>query len=407
MTAEQLETDPYPALAELQATEPVSWLPALGGWMVTSRDLVAQALRDDRTFTVDDPRFTTAAVLGPSMLSLDGPAHRRRRDPFARVLRPDSLDDRLVDFVQATASSLVSDAVQNSDGVESLAEGVELRSSLAAPLAAATITEMLGLDDVTPTEVLAWYRSIVTAVTELTEGRPVPTDGRGAVQQLNAAVARTVNHDTLLAQVMADGRLSAAELASDVGVVLFGAIETTEGMITNAFWHLFTEHEAWLGLGSDRSLIAPSIEESLRLEPAAAVVDRYSTAPIQLGGVELPAGDLVTLSLLAANRDPDHFEHPDSFDINRPAVPGHLAFVHGPHGCIGAGLARIETTAAIEAVLDLEVALGQTLVLDRGASSGPMGLVFRKPGAVVVRPIDSDQTPAGPSSIQQQSLGSH
>ena len=71
----QLDRDPHPVLARLREHEPVSWLPSLDGWLVTRHDLVLAALRDPATFTVDDPGFTTARVIGPSMLSLDGPEH--------------------------------------------------------------------------------------------------------------------------------------------------------------------------------------------------------------------------------------------------------------------------------------------------------------------------------------------
>ncbi|HEU5027834.1 MAG TPA: cytochrome P450, partial [Spirillospora sp.] len=69
-TVAALEDDPHPLLARLRAAEPVSWLPALGGWLVTSRDLAQRVMRDAAAFTVDDPRFSTARVVGPSMLSL-------------------------------------------------------------------------------------------------------------------------------------------------------------------------------------------------------------------------------------------------------------------------------------------------------------------------------------------------
>ena len=82
VTMRDLDTNLHPVLRRLRASEPVSWLPVLGGWLVTRRDLVLRVLRDSRTFTVDDPRFSTARVIGPSMLSLDGPAHARHRSPF-------------------------------------------------------------------------------------------------------------------------------------------------------------------------------------------------------------------------------------------------------------------------------------------------------------------------------------
>src|SRR5436189_5277264 len=84
---EELDLDPHPLLARLREREPVSWLPALGGWLVTRRDLALQAMRALATFTVDDPRFSTGRVVGPSMLTRDGAAHARHRDPFAPQLR--------------------------------------------------------------------------------------------------------------------------------------------------------------------------------------------------------------------------------------------------------------------------------------------------------------------------------
>ena len=91
LTLAELDTDPYAALARLREREPVSWVPVLDGWLVTRRDLCIEVMRDAALFTVDDPRFSTAQVVGPSMLSLDGDEHRRHRDPFARAfLGPDA-----------------------------------------------------------------------------------------------------------------------------------------------------------------------------------------------------------------------------------------------------------------------------------------------------------------------------
>jgi hypothetical protein len=69
VTVEQLDADPHPVLARLRAHEPVSWLPSLDGWLITRHDLALEAMRDSERFTVDDPRFSTAQVVGPSMLS--------------------------------------------------------------------------------------------------------------------------------------------------------------------------------------------------------------------------------------------------------------------------------------------------------------------------------------------------
>src|ERR1700738_5116162 len=99
-TVAELEHDPHPLLARLRAHEPVSWLPALGGWLVTRRDLALAVMRDAEAFTVDDPRFSTARVVGPSMLSLDGPQHTRHRTPFADRFRPKDVEARLPAFIE-------------------------------------------------------------------------------------------------------------------------------------------------------------------------------------------------------------------------------------------------------------------------------------------------------------------
>ncbi|MGN6169741.1 MAG: hypothetical protein ACTHQQ_16450, partial [Solirubrobacteraceae bacterium] len=76
---ERLDADPHPVLAQLRAREPVSWLPALDGWLVTRYDDAVAVMRDPDRFTVADPRFSTGQVIGSSMLSLDGPEHARHR----------------------------------------------------------------------------------------------------------------------------------------------------------------------------------------------------------------------------------------------------------------------------------------------------------------------------------------
>jgi len=82
------------ALAQLRASSPAAWVEAIGGWLVTSHELAVAVLRDAATFTVEDPRFSTARVVGQSMLSLDGAAHRRHRAPFAPPFRPAQVSER-------------------------------------------------------------------------------------------------------------------------------------------------------------------------------------------------------------------------------------------------------------------------------------------------------------------------
>ena len=373
----ELEEDPHALLARLRAAEPVSWLAVLGGWLVTRYDVAVRVMRDPTTFTVDDPRFSTSRVLGPSMLSLDGADHARHREPFAHPFRPARMRERFTGFVEVETERLLS-AIQP-------AGSAELRREFAGPLAVAVVTEALGLRDVNADTVLSWYAAIVAAVSEVTAGRPVTAAGAAAFGHLQAAVARTVGHadepSLLTEAARAPERLSKDEVVSNAAVLMFGGIDTTEGMILNAVRHLLGDREALALVRGGADLLPNSIEESIRLEPAAAVVDRYATRDVELGGARIRRGDLVTVSIAGANRDPAVFTDPDRFNIRRANARLNLAFAQGPHFCLGAQLARTETTIAVGRLLDRLPGLR----LDPDYPNAPRGLVFRKPPTLHVR----------------------
>jgi cytochrome P450 len=382
VTLADLEGDPHPVLAGLRAAAPAVWVPVLGAWLVTGYDLAVGVLRDARTFTVDDPRFSTAQVVGPSMLSLDGAPHARHRGPFNRPFRHDQVQARLAAFTRAETGRLVS-AIEPHDAAE-------LRRAVAGPLAVAVMAEVLGLGQADPGTILAWYDGIVAAVQAegAAAGRgsrdggatSVATAGTAAFSELAASLREVIAAgDSLLAGVT--GPLAEQEAISNAAVLMFGGIETTEGMIANAVLHLLSSPAQLALVLADPGLVPAAIEESLRLEPAAAVVDRYATSDTRLGGAGIRAGDQVTVSITGANRDPAVFADPDAFDVRRANAGRHLAFAHGPHFCLGAHLARLEAQVAVETLL----ARLPRLRLDPGYPSAPRGLVFRKPPALRVR----------------------
>lgn len=376
VSAAELERDPHPVLARLREREPVSWLPALDAWIVTRRDLALHVMRDPRTYTVDDPRFSTAQVVGPSMLSLDGEEHRRQRDPFARPFRLDAVRDRFTETVEREVERLV-DAIEE-DGA------ADLRGALAGPLSVAVMVQALGLEHTDPAEALAWYAAIVAEVTAITAGRPPDGRGRQAFARLRASVEPALDRDpaaSLVAAAAGDaGGLSREQVASNAAVLLFGGIETTEAMIANAFLHLLSNGDQRALVERDPTLLPSAVEESLRLEPAAAVVDRYATRDVELAGAPIRRGDLVTVSLAGANRDPDVFPDPDRFDVRRPNLNLQVGFAHGPHVCLGMHLARLETRVALARAL----ARLPRLRLDPRHPCAVRGLVFRKPAALHV-----------------------
>ena len=375
VTLAELEGDPHRVLARLRAAAPAAWVPVLGAWLVTGYDLAVAVLRDARTFTVDDPRFSTAQVVGPSMLSLDGAPHSRHRGPFNRPFRHDEVHARLAAFTRAETGRLVS-------AIEPLG-AAELRRAVAGPLAAAVMAEVLGLGQADPATILTWYDGIVAAVQAegAAAGRGTGADtGTAAFGELAASLREVIARGgSLLAEVI--GPLAEEEAISNAAVLMFGGIETTEGMIANALLHLLSSPAQLALVLAGPGLVPAAVEESLRLEPAAAVVDRYATVGTRLGGAAIQAGDQVTVSITGANRDPAVFADPDVFDVRRANAGRHLAFAHGPHFCLGAHLARLEAQVAVGTLL----ATLPRLRLDPGYPSAPRGLVFRKPPALRVR----------------------
>lgn len=367
-TLDVLTQDPHPRLALLRAQEPVSWLPAWGGWLVTRRDLALSVMRDAETFTVDDARFSTARVVGASMLSLDGDEHTRHREPFAAPFRPRAVHDGFAAFIERETDRLIT-ALEP-------AGAAEFRRAFAGPLAVAVVVEALGLEGTDAATILSWYDAIVQSVSDISAGGEAGPAGAEAHERLRAAVEATVagqGGSSLL--VPAAQRLALPEVASNAAVLMFGGIETTEAMITNALLHLLAHPDQLAVVRADAALLDGAIEESLRLEAGAAVVDRYATRDADLGPAKIRRGDLVTVSLAGANRDPEVFADPDRFDVRRENARAQLAFAHGPHHCLAAHLARLETRIALQRLLERLPALR----LDPDHPSAPHGLVFRKP----------------------------
>jgi cytochrome P450 len=381
ITLADLEGDIHPVLHRLREAEPVSWLPVLNAWLVTRHADVIRVMRDATTYTVDHPGFSTAQVVGPSMLSLDGAEHLRHRTPFEQPFRLAAVQTRFRQPVAEHAQQLLDSIAAKGSA--------ELRRDFAGPVAVKTLITALGLGEVPVTAVLGWYDAIVEAVTRVTAGEPVSAAGRAAFMALRdhllPALRRQPNTNLLAAASGATrGDLSDDQIIANAAVLLFGGIETTEGMIANALYFLLTQPTLFSTVCANPALLPAVLEESLRLEPAAAVVDRYATRDVQLGDAAIKAGELVRVSLSGANRDPALFPDPDHFDPFRPSLRSHVAFAQGPHVCLGLHLARLEAQIALEQLIRTlpDMRLVETAVAIQAAR--PRGLVFRKPQALYV-----------------------
>jgi cytochrome P450 len=145
--------------------------------------------------------------------------------------------------------------------------------------------------------------------------------------------------------------LSDDELIGIAGLLLLAGHETTSNMLGLGVLALLRHPDQLAAVRDDPAAVGSAVEELLRwLSIVQNAIPRITTTAVEIAGVQIPAGELVFASLPSSNRDPDFIDSPDTLDIRRGA-PGHLAFGHGVHHCLGAPLARMEMRIAFPALL--------------------------------------------------------
>ena len=193
---------------------------------------------------------------------------------------------------------------------------------------------------------------------------------------------------SMLAESELDGaRLTDAEIFAFLLLILPAGVETTYRASGNLLVAMLTQPALLDALRADRGLLAGAFEEALRWEPPITTVVRRAVRDCELGGVAIPAGANVSVSVAAANRDPARYADPDRFDPTRRHI-AHLTFGGGPHLCLGMHLARMEATVAINALLDRlpDLRLDPSAALPR-----IVGMAFRSPAAL---PVEFSAAPA-------------
>jgi cytochrome P450 len=366
------------ALDRLRKAEPVSWVPALGGWLVTSYPLGRNVLARTDDFTVWAQPNLVRASLGVMMLTSDPPEHERQRQPFDEPFRMRSVRERFEGRVSARVERLL-------DEIEPR-RSCELVVDFAAPFAIGVAGDILGLslDDVP--KIQGFYEAFAGAMTY--DGDPEPQRRADAAREafsqiLLGEVARVRDRpdDSITSAVANDPatQLTDKAIVAQLRVILFGAIETVESMIVNAVLLLLRHPDELGAVKADPGLVPNAVEEAMRLIPPVAFIERWTAAPTKLGDVELGEGEFVGVSTLAANRDPEVFEDPLRFDVRRENARHHLAFSFGVHHCLGFNMARLQGPIAVQAILD------RLSGLEIVEAPEPRGFAFRRPPELRVR----------------------
>jgi cytochrome P450 len=362
--------DPYPGLADLREAAPVAFSPSVGYWMVTRYADVEAVFMDPVTYSAriaqdpllplsDEASGVLAGGFGatPTMSNCDPPKHGRIRkqnmksfsarrlgvlEPTVRA-RCEELVDRLLTRVDADGSA-------------------DLVEELAFPLPAVVVFALIGFpegdterlkDWCTDRMSFSWGRPSASAQTRIAEQMTAYWKYcESFVEQRLTDPRDDFTSDLLQVHLDDPEAVSVDEIVNVTYGLSFAGHETTTGLIGNAVRRLLEIPERWAQLRADPSLISNAVEEVLRHDTSVIAWRRITTRPVELGGVALPVDAKLLLMLAAANRDPERFPDPDTFDPHRRDARQHLSFGKGIHFCLGAALTRLELGIMLEQLLD-------------------------------------------------------
>jgi cytochrome P450 len=379
--------DPYPMLAAIRADSPVlrvDFGPRSGRgsrldpkaprvpsvFTVTSHEIAQRVLTDNVRFSSAGYATTIGQVMGRTILQMDPPEHLRHRPLVARAFRARVLDQWSDTIIGATVSELI-DAFAG-DG------HADLIPQLTFPFPVRIMARILGLPESDWPRFLRLSTELIAVMRNWDRAVAAGRELRGYFAELIADRRRHPREDLVSQLIEAEvggRRLSDDEIYPFLLLLLPAGAETTYRSSSNLLFGLLSNPDQLDAVRADRDLIPQAIEEALRWETPLLTVARTAAEDVELGGVRIPAGGFVAISLGAANRDPARYSNPDAFDIYRQDKQ-HISFGDGAHKCLGIHLARLEMRVLLNTVLDRLPGVH----LDPAAEDPHIhGLLFRSP----------------------------
>ncbi len=384
-TAEILESpilsefrDPYPMFAEMRRATPV-FRAEVGGravYLVLRYDDVSAVLRDPDTFSSSVMREVMGPVMGRTILEMDGREHTVHRGLVANAFRPQSIRRYAEQLVEPVVDELVGEIARSGGRAE-------LVDALTTHYPLMIITRMLGVP-------IRDYAAFHKLSLDLIGYRPErPEGGLAASRAIKdflrpvLAERRREPEDDLISELaiaeVEGRRLSDDDIFGFCLLLLPAGAETTFRLLGNVLFGLLSHPDQFEEVRADRSELVWALEETLRWEPPLIGTARRAMRDVELRGVAIPKGSMVSVMVGPANRDEDHYPDPDRFDLHRRA-DDHLAFGLGKHFCLGYHLARLEVQTAVHALLDRL----PNLRLDPREECWIQGVRFRSPNRLPV-----------------------
>ena len=360
MTTTASEFDSYlDALRDIRSRGQVSFVDKQKCWMVLGHPEVNQLLSEPKVFSSDLSAIRPAQedftlFSKGNFVGMDDPDHRRLRGMVSQAFTP-----KVIAGLEPRIAELTTELL------DQVGDRFDMVDALAYPLPVIVIADLLGVPSSDQYTFRRWADSMMGI--DVDRDRPI-TEIRDESVKVAAPVMREMNEYLLefirarranpvedltskLVQVEVDGeQLSDEEIVGFVGLLLLAGYITTTATLGNSIVTFAENPDAIAEVRADPTLLPQAIEEVLRLRTPFPQVARMTVTETELGGVTIPADQLVVPNLTAANRDERVFADPDRFDLHRDNK--HVTFGHGIHFCLGAPLARLEARVALRLLLD-------------------------------------------------------
>jgi cytochrome P450 len=359
--------DPYPTYAELRRSAPVYWAERSKTWVISRYDDVMNVLKDTARFSSDamatvltgsTPRRSYDGAPGaprPSLVTSDPPVHTGLRNVLNRGFTP-----RQISAWKPEVENIVGDCVATMRAKKT----IDVVADLTNPMPVIVIANVLGVDPAR----YADFRKWATVITMGMNGskRHLGFVGSGAAAasaEMSKYLAEIIERKTsdsgndlisVLVRAKEGDVLTTQEAIIFANLLLFAGSETTTNLIGNAICALLKQPQTLARVQDNLELIAPAIEETLRWDPPVHYLFRRATQDVEVAGTVIPNGAIVTVLLGSANRDETACgSDAAEFKLDRKMSNAHLAFGFGAHFCLGAALARMEATTALQRIIPM------------------------------------------------------
>ncbi|GLW10219.1 cytochrome P450 [Microtetraspora sp. NBRC 13810] len=340
--------DPYPLYAELRET-PVARQPD-GSYVVSTYREIVSLLHDPRVSSVAEDQDARLSDLPQPFIRLDPPDHDRLRRLAMRHFGPPESPGR-IDALIPRMTGIVTGLI---DGLAGRGK-VDIVDDFAYPLPVTVICELLGVPREDEPLFHQWSQTIISTIdpgtgsmAERTRRRALTLTELGHYLDGLADERLRRPADDLLSGFVSEQEFPRGDLLATSALLLVAGHETTVNLIANGVLTLLRHPHALGRLHREPGWAPAVVEELLRYEPPVQFLAplRHALADIELAGVTIPRGAVITIALAAGSRDPARFHDPDRFDPDR-VDNQHLGFGGGIHHCFGAPLARLETQLAL------------------------------------------------------------